>query len=405
VPVQPPVQNTPRSFIVGLMSGTSADGIDAVMAEITGSGRRLRARVLAHVHRPFSPSMRQRILHLSLHGMVAEICELNFVLASNLPAPRWPSSARRNVSRGISSPSALTARRSIICRMRGRLRRCKSARRRSSRSGRGSPPSRTSAFVTWPPEARVRRWCRMRIGRCSPTRPGRASMQNIGGIGNLTFLPPQAELDEVIAFDTGPGNMVMDALVTALSRGRQTFDRDGRWAARGRVSEKLLAELIAHPFLRRRPPKTTGREEFGEVFVQGVLASARRLRLSAEDMVATATGAHGGNHRRCLPAIRNSRSSRRTSAARCKSSWAVAAPRIRRSAACCPRALACARCSRTRISALPTPAKEALAFAILAHETLLGEPGNVPNATGARRAAVLGKIGAVIIQKNPYFAR
>src|ERR1035438_2095423 len=114
--------------------------------------------------------------------------------------------------------------------------------------------------------------------------------RNEGGEWRLWLgLPPRAELEQVMAFDTGPGNMVMDALVTALTRGRQTYDRAGRLAASGHVAEKLLAEMLAHPFLRRRPPKTTGREEFGEMFLSRVLASARRLRLRPEDMLATVT--------------------------------------------------------------------------------------------------------------------
>ena len=216
-------------------------------------------------------------------------------------------------------------------------------------------------------------------------------MQNIGGIGNLTFLPPRAALNDVIAFDTGPGNMVMDALVTALTRGRQSFDRDGRWAARGRVSEKLLAELMMHPFLCRRPPKTTGREEFGEVFVQRVLASARRLRLSPEDMVATATAFTAATiadayQQFVLPKLP---AHKRSALQIILGGGGAKNPTLRR--------MLFARLGVRELFThedfgIANAAKEALAFAILAHETLLGEPGNVPSATGARRAAVLGKI-------------
>src|SRR5262249_10557551 len=114
-------------------------------------------------------------------------------------------------------------------------------------------------------------------------------VQNIGGIGNLTFLPPRARLDDVIAFDTGPGNMVIDGVVSALSGGTKGFDKAGEWAASGRVSEKLLAEMMKHPFLKRRPPKTTGREEFGRPFIERVLSLGRKTKLRREDMAATAT--------------------------------------------------------------------------------------------------------------------
>src|SRR6202011_437356 len=104
--------------------------------------------------------------------------------------------------------------------------------------------------------------------------------------GNLTFLPPRAKLNQVMAFDTGPGNMVIDAIVGMLNHGEASFDRNGQWASQGQVSAKLLEELMAHPFLRQQPPKTTGREEFGEPFVRRVLASARKLRLPDADIVA-----------------------------------------------------------------------------------------------------------------------
>jgi anhydro-N-acetylmuramic acid kinase len=216
-------------------------------------------------------------------------------------------------------------------------------------------------------------------------------IQNIGGIGNLTFLPPRAELDDVIAFDTGPGNMVIDALLTALTHGRQTFDRNGHLAARGTVSEDLLAELMAQPFLRRRPPKTTGREEFGEIFVGRMLASAHRLHLRAEDMVATATA---------LTAASIAEAYRRFVFPKLKAAdlgrlqiilggGGTKNPTLRRMPA---RQIGVGELLTHEDFGIANAAKEALAFAILAHQTLLGKPSNVPSATGACRAAVLGKI-------------
>ena len=233
--------------------------------------------------------LRRHILRVCLHGTVAEICELNFALGERLRARPSRPSAGRNSSRGdiaaigshgqtihhlpnARTPSTLQIGEPAIIAERTGITTVADFRVRDlAAGGQGAPlvPYADWALFT------------------DNTRP--RIVQNIGGIANLTFLPPRAELDDVIAFDTGPGNMVIDALVTALTHGRQTFDRDGRLAARGRVSERLLAELMAHPFLRRRPPKTTGREEFGEMFVDRMLASARRLRLRAEDMVATAT--------------------------------------------------------------------------------------------------------------------
>jgi anhydro-N-acetylmuramic acid kinase len=216
-------------------------------------------------------------------------------------------------------------------------------------------------------------------------------VQNIGGIGNLTFLPARARLADVIAFDTGPGSMVIDGVVTALTGGRETFDRDGRMAARGQVSGKLLAELMGHPFLRRRPPKTTGREEFGEMCVGRLLASARRLRLRTEDVVATATAFTAASvaeayRRFVFPKLKTGELGKLQVIL---GGGGAMNPTLRRMLA-----------ERIGVGGLLThedfgianAAKEALAFAILAHETLRGKPGNVPKATGARRAVVLGKI-------------
>ena len=390
VPVHHQSKHAPR-LIVGLMSGTSADGIDAVVAEIAGSGSQLRARVLAHVHQPFSPAMRQRILHLCLHGTVAEICEMNFVLGEQFA--RTALAAIRRAKRkpgdiaGIGShgqtihhlpnartPSTLQIGEAAVIAERTGITTVADFRVRDmAAGGEGAPlvPYADWALFTDQTKPRI--------------------VQNIGGIGNLTFLPPRAELDGVIAFDTGPGNMVMDALVTALSQGRQTFDRGGRWAARGRVSEELLAELMTHPFLRRRPPKTTGREEFGEGFVQRMLESGRRLRLRPEDMVATATAFTAESiadayKRFVFPKLTLGE---RGTLQVILGGGGAKNPTLRR--------ILAARIGLPELLThedfgIANAAKEALAFAILAHETLHGQPGNVPTATGARRAVVLGKI-------------
>ena len=373
------------------MSGTSADGIDAVVAEIAGSGRQLRARVLAHTHQPFSPVMRRRILHLCLHGTVAEICELNFALGEHfaraalaairqakrkpvdiaaigshgqtihhLPNARMPSTLQ------IGEPAVIAERTGITTVADFRV-------RDMAAGGQGAPlvPYADWALFTDKMKPRI--------------------VQNIGGIGNLTFLPSRATLDQVMAFDTGPGNMVMDALVMTLTRGRQTFDRDGRWAARGHVSEKLLAEMMAHPFLRRRPPKTTGREEFGEMFLSRMLASARRLRLRPEDTVATATAftaetIAGAYRRFVFPKLK---ASEHGALQIILGGGGAKNPTLRDMLA---RRIGVGALFTHEDFGIANDAKEALAFAILAHETLLGRPSNVPNATGARRAVVLGKI-------------
>jgi anhydro-N-acetylmuramic acid kinase len=390
VQVQRQSKHAPH-LVVGLMSGTSADGIDAVVAEIAGSGRQLRARVLSHTHHPFLPVLRQQILHACQHGRVSEICELNFALGEqfaraalavirrsklmprditaigshgqtihHLPNARTPSTLQ------IGEPAVIAERTGVTTVADFRV-------RDMAAGGQGAPLVPYADWVLFTDRSRPR------------------IVQNIGGIGNLTFLPPCAELDAVIAFDTGPGNMVIDALVTARTHGRQTFDRNGSLAARGTVSEELLAELMAHPFLRRRPPKTTGREEFGEMFVSQMLASARRLHLRTEDMVATATALTAASiadayRRFVFPKLKAAELGRLQIIL---GGGGARNPTLRRMLA---RQIGVGELLTHEDFGIANAAKEALAFAILAHETLLGEPGNVPNATGAWRALVLGKI-------------
>jgi anhydro-N-acetylmuramic acid kinase len=216
-------------------------------------------------------------------------------------------------------------------------------------------------------------------------------LQNIGGIGNLTFLPAGARIGDVRAFDTGPGNMVIDAVVAKLSNGRLTYDRNGKWASKGKVSAKLVKSLMSHPFFRRRPPKTTGREEFGEVFVRDLLVRAKRLRLPDADIVATTTAftvesIADAYEQFVFPKLKRSQIEKLQVIL---GGGGAKNPTLRRMLA---ERLAPATVLTQDDLGASNAAKEALAFAVLAYETMQGRPSNVPSATGARRAAVLGKI-------------
>jgi len=373
------------------MSGTSADGIDAVVAAVRGRGRALRVRLRAHVHVPFPPRFRQRVLHACLHGTVAEICELNFALGE-----RFAAAARAAIGRAGLTPAQITAIGShgqtvhhlphaphpatlqigepcVIAERTGITTVADFRVRDVAAGGQGAPLVPYADWALFTDDARPR------------------IVQNLGGIANLTFLPPGARLEDVLAFDTGPGNMVLDAVVATLTHGRLACDRDGRLAARGQVSAALLARCLQHPFLRRRPPKTTGREEFGERFVQEFFARARKLHLSDADLAATATAFTAES---IADAYRRFVFPRLAPAARPRLQIILGGggannPTLRRMLV---ERIGCGELLTHRHFGIPDAAKEALAFAVLAHATLHGQPANVPGATGARRPVVLGKI-------------
>jgi anhydro-N-acetylmuramic acid kinase len=214
-------------------------------------------------------------------------------------------------------------------------------------------------------------------------------VQNIGGIANLTAIPAGASLNRVVAFDTGPGNMVIDAVTQRLFG--QPFDRNGKIAASGAWIEPVIAKILRGEFFRRKPPKTAGREQFGREFVESFLRLCGEAR--ERDVVATATALTARSIadavRRLLPRRRNARkpafSEMVVSGGGAKNVklMAILSGEMDRLGL------------RLRFSdefGLPSEAKEAVAFAILAHETWHRRPSNIPSATGAKRPAVLGKI-------------
>lgn len=391
-PMRMPKKSVDRpQFFVGLMSGTSADGIDAVVAALMGRGRGLRATIRAHVHQPFDAKLRKRILHACLHGAVAEICELNFLLGEqfalaaqaairraklkpsqiaaigshgqtmhHLPNVKFPSTLQ------IGEPSVIAERTGITTVADFRV-------RDMAAGGQGAPLVPYADWALFTDDARPR------------------IVQNIGGIGNLTFLPPRAGLADVIAFDTGPGNMVMDAVVTQLSGGKQAYDHGGRWAAQGKFSPRLLAWCLKHPYLARKIPKTTGREEFGEMFVGKFLKAGRAMKLSDADLVATAT---------TFTAESIAAAYRRFVMPKLKRADLPKLQIILGGGGAKNPTLLQMLGERFPFGELKThedfgvdnSAKESLAFAILAQATLRSEPSNLPSVTGARRAVLLGKI-------------
>ncbi|MDO8301799.1 MAG: anhydro-N-acetylmuramic acid kinase [Sedimentisphaerales bacterium] len=208
-------------------------------------------------------------------------------------------------------------------------------------------------------------------------------VQNIGGIANLTWLPANGSVDDIIAFDTGPGNMMIDCLISILSKGKQLFDKNGIVAATGKVNELLLCNLMQHRFLKKKPPKTTGREEFGHQFTTQFLQLCGKKYLIA-DMVATVTAFTAKSiadaYKRFLPdrvdeVILCGGGSRNPTLIKMLKKYVAPAKMV-----------------VMDDLGINADAKEAISFAILAAHTIKGIPSNAPAATGAKKAVVLGKI-------------
>ena len=376
------------------MSGTSGDGIDAVLAKIVRWDGTLRVSVLKHIHTKFSPGLQTRILRAGLEGRVAEICELNFELGELFAGAALRVMAAAKVSRrevhAIGShgqtihhlpnakfPSTLQiGEGSVIARRTGVITVSDFRVADMAAGGQGAP---LVPYADWFLFSDARR---PRI------------VQNIGGIGNLTFLRPKGKLSQVIAFDTGPGNMVMDALESHFSRGKNAFDRNGRRAGRGRVSEPLLEEMLKHPYLRRRPPKTTGREAFGDSFVKTILRHVHGM--PENDVLATATyftcRTIADAYERYV--LRDLKSSEFGALQVVVGGGGAKNPTLMKMLReeLARRFGAGLEILTHEHFGIRNEAKEALAFAILAFETMQGNPCNVPSATGAQLPAILGKI-------------
>ena len=207
---------------------------------------------------------------------------------------------------------------------------------------------------------------------------------NLGGIANLTLLPPACGIDEIRAFDSGPGNMVIDALVRRLEADSPGFDAGGRLALSGRSIPALLESLLADPYFRREPPKSAGREQFGEAFAERMLAAAGSA--GTADLVCTAaelTARTAGD-----AVLRHTETSRNWDRLLISGGGVHNAYLMRRLQELLPDM----KVAATDSMGIPADAKEAIGFAVLANETIELAAGNVPSATGARHPAILGKV-------------
>jgi anhydro-N-acetylmuramic acid kinase len=214
---------------------------------------------------------------------------------------------------------------------------------------------------------------------------GRVAL-NIGGIANLTVIPAGVRADRIFAFDTGPGNMIVDAIVEITTRGRQRYDRDARTALRGKTIPAILARLLSDKYFRKAPPKTAGREQFGRVCAEKVLAWGKRHRATTEDLIRTAT---------VFTSLSIADAVRRFVLPRARVDELIVAGGGSRN----PLLMAQLAAGLPGIEivpasefGIPAEAKEAFAFAVLAYEAYHGRANNLPSATGARHPAAMGKL-------------
>jgi anhydro-N-acetylmuramic acid kinase len=376
--------------IVGLMSGTSGDGVDAALVDISSHGRSIKARTLMAQTLAYPRSLQQRILAASVSGTVADVCHLNALLGE------WFANAALQVIRqaklrpadvaligshgqtihhlpcgiqasgvGAIRSTLQIAEPAVIAERTGITTIANFRPRDIAAGGQGAPLTPAVHALLLKHQSRAR------------------LIVNLGGISNVTYLPRGGGWDGVVAFDTGPANMVLDGLVTRVTSGRQSMDRDGKLALRGQVDARLLGKLLAHPFLSQRPPKSTGREEFGSSIIDELVAVQKQQGLSLEDLLATCsmwTAEAIGTARRWIKGEVNE--------------IVVGGGGVRNRSVMAHLSTVFAPLPVTTFDTLGWDSKafEAVAFAVLAYWTAIGQWGNIPAVTGAKHPVLLGTI-------------
>ena len=359
-------------IVAGVMSGTSLDGIDVAMVGIRGR----RIQPISFHSTPYPKAVREALLAVSnsmthtatiarLHFLLGELYADAIQKASRSHRPELIGLHGQTIYHegqpveylGRRVASTLQIGEAAVVAERTGVRVISNFRERDiAAGGQGAPLVPYVDYLLF-----------------HHARRGRAAL-NIGGIANVTLIPAGAKSTGVVAFDTGPGNMVIDGLVAHLTDGREHYDRDGRIARRGSVHEKLLAAMLNDPYFKMAPPKSTGRERFGREFINGLIATG----IDTEDLIATATEFTARSIALAIPpkveviasggGVRNRQIMRRLGEL-------LPGREVTTSAA----------------FGIDPDAKEAIAFAVLAYEFAKRRPGNLPSATGARRAVLLGK--------------
>jgi len=374
--------------VAGLMSGTSADGVDVALVDIDKQGVELRAFETY----PYPANVREKLFDLFQPetAQLDDICHFNFVLGEifaeavmklckksgvksstidligshgqticHIPQPRRFGRHQVRSTLQIGEPSIIAQRTGITTVADFRP-------RDMAAGGEGAPLVPYADYILF----RHRKLSR--------------AIQNIGGVANVTWLPAHCGINDIIAFDTGPGNMIIDRVISLITNGKKTYDKNGKMAASGNVNKTLLKEMLKHPFLRRPPPKTTGREQFGKQYTDPLYQTAIKKKMDPTNIVATVTAftaaAIAKAYQRFLP-------QRPDEIILCGGG-----SRNPTLVNMLQQQLKNANIRLMDQLGVNSDAKEAVSFALLAYAAIKGIPNNVPNATGARQPVVLGKI-------------
>lgn len=381
-------------LIIGLMSGTSVDGIDAALIRVEEKGYDRKIELLEFETFAYSDAVRQKIFELFLPstGSVDKICHMNFLLGElfadaalkvikkakltpdkvdligshgqtiyHMPNPIQDCGYSIKSTLQIGEPAIIAERTGIVTVADFRV-------RDMAAGGQGAPLVAYTDFILYKEEGKT------------------VVLQNIGGISNATVLPKSCQINEVIAFDNGPGNMVIDEVVRRITNGRLHYDDKGSIAAKGKVNETFLNELLKDNYFNEKPPKTTGREHFGVQYVDKLMSEANKKGINGADLIATVTAltaksialsyinfvipkygidkviiSGGGAHNITLIEMIKTY-------------------------------LDGIKIFTQEDIGLDSDAKEAIAIAILANETINGNFNNIPTATGAKHPVIMGKI-------------
>jgi len=377
--------NKQERYVVGLMSGTSVDGIDAALVKIRGNGRYTQLEEIAFENYPYDEATKARIFRLFNEASVKEICDMNFVLAQLFSDAALNIAKNAGISQidligshgqtiyhipdpieaGVSIKSTLQiGDGSLIAHKTGTVTVCDFRTADVAAGGVGAPLVPYTEYLLFADDTKT------------------IALQNIGGIGNITVIAARASADEVIAFDTGPGNMVIDYLTKKLFG--FDYDAGGDIAASGTSNQEVITHFIKNEYFHKPLPKTTGRELFGKDFSEVFCSECFERGLNPADIIATATAftaqaiafsiekyidinieelivSGGGAYNRTL--LRDIQ---------------MRLPEIK--------VLTQEQIGKN------SDAKEAVAFAVLANETISGNFGNLPRVTGASEGKILGKI-------------